>query len=159
MNRDIVRLDAAIRVSKSALARLRDSIDYDAETLAAGIGAGDTASREQQRALDAFVQRYQQVFEHIAQRFFASVYRAAELGDRPPPLRTLLVWAEEVGLVASARVWSERAELRNRLVHEYPVEPEQRAIALTSAVAESRLILEEFDAALGYVDERRLLEA
>ncbi len=159
MSNEAVRLAAAIRVTKAAAVRLKDSVEHDRDFLQAAIIAGDGISREQSRALDAFVQRYQQMFEHMAQRLFSAIYRAAEYGDRPPPLRTLFIWAEEVGLVQSSLVWGERAELRNRLVHEYPVQAEQRAIALTSALHEASLILRELDTqVLAYVDAKNLLE-
>ncbi len=158
MSSDTVRLAAAIRVTRAAAARLRDSIENDAEALRSGVAAGDSADREQSKALDAFVQRYQQMFEHMAQRLFSAIYRADELGERPPPLRTLFIWAEETGLVNSAMVWGERAELRNRLVHEYPVQAAQRAVALTSAIREAALMLDEFEAALAYIDRKDLLE-
>ena len=158
MSKDSVRLAAALNVSRSAAARMTGSLTNDVDLMRAGSAAGDHADSAQLRAIDAFVQRYQQLFEHMASRLVGAVYRAEEHGARPPAFRSLLIWAEEVGLIANSRIWAERAELRNRLVHEYPVEAELRAEALLAAIAEGRRMLDELRLMIAYIAANNLLE-
>ena len=157
MNKEDIRLAAAMEAAQRGARRLRRSLELDRKTIDAGIAAGDEATEDQVRALDAFVQRYQQVYELIAHRLYPAIYRSASFGDRPPALRSLMIWLEEVGVIDGARLWLARAELRNRLVHEYPVEDEERATALTAALSESSAMLGQLTAALSYIERAGLL--
>lgn len=158
MNKEALRLAAAIDVTNRAAVRLRQSLSKDAALIAGGIEVGDDANDDQLRAIDAFVQRYEQYFEHITQRLFPAIYRAEEFGARPPMLRRLSVWLEEVGAIGPALEWAERSELRNRLIHEYPLEGAERAVALNAALVQSRAMLIEVEKILAYINERKLLE-
>lgn len=156
MNKEDIRLSAAISAAQRGGRRLRRSLELDRPTIDAGIAAGDDATEDQVRALDAFVQRYQQVYDLIAHRLYPAIYRSASLGERPPALRSLMVWLEEQAVIDGARLWLARAELRNRLVHEYPLEDEERAAALIAALSEADAMLAQLAAALAYIESARL---
>lgn len=160
MKADVARLQAAVEVTRRAARRLEMSLATDRPLLDVAIDAAEESLDEERlRALDAFVQRYQQLVEHMTHRFYPAIYRREEYGGRPPSVRTLMNIYEGADVLLSARDWEDRAELRNRLVHEYPLDPEERARALTAAIAQSSLMLADLDRGLAYIQDRKLLEA
>lgn len=159
MNRDALRLQAAIDVTQRAADRLRSSIVDDEVMLSRAVrDANVEHDTDLLRVLDAFVQRFQQFHEHMSHRLYPAIYRSEQLGERPPPPRNLFVWLEGLALFDSARIWTERQEIRNRLIHEYPLDASDRAIALQAAVEQSAAMLDEFNRALAYIARRDLLE-
>ena len=141
-----------------AAARLRQSLDLDRERVARVARlAGDALDPDDLRAADALIQRYQQLLEHLTHRLLAAVYRRESLGERPPDLRTLLAIYEGRSLIDRAADWQGRIELRNRLVHEYPIDESDRGADLMGAVAEAERMLADVDRIRAYVRDHHLL--
>ena len=159
MNSAVRRLEAAVEVTLRAAARLQRSLEGDMALLIAAAASGDSETGDERlRAVDAFVQRFQQLHEHVLYRFYPAIYRLETFGDRPPPTATLLAEYEGLGIVDSSREWRRRTELRNRLVHEYPLEPEDRAKALAATIEQAAAMLAEIDRGMAYVKRKALLE-
>lgn len=155
MNPDNLRLQAAIDVTKRGIDPLNWSLENDISLL--GSSGVATGNQQALRAIDAFIQRFQQVLEHITHRLFPAIYRAETIGERPPALRTLLTYLHEAGLVADPRDWQRRIELRNQLVHEYPIGEDERHEAIAAMLAESRELVRAFNDALDYIARKELL--
>lgn len=155
MNGDQRRLSLAITVTKSAANRMACSLSEDLELLSRV--EIDREATDVLRAADAFIQRYQQLVEHMTHRLFPAIYRCLSVGDRAPPLRALLTMMEEEGATCEAKRWAQRMELRNQLVHEYPIDPADRTSTFGAAVNEASAMLEEFEVALSYISARTLL--
>lgn len=155
MNGDQRRLSLAITVTRGAADRMARSLSDDRELLSRV--EADSEATDILRAADAFIQRYQQLVEHMTHRLFPAIYRCISMGERAPPLRTLLMMMEEQSAAGEAKRWTQRIELRNQLVHEYPVDPADRSSAFESAINEAIAMLEEFELSLIYVDARKLL--
>lgn len=159
MKRDARRLSAAVEAAAGAAVRLRSSITDDASELQRIVrGEDDDLDRHLLLVVDAFVQRFQQMHEHMTHRLYPAFYRRAEFGERPPPMLKLLTWLEGVGLIDDRHVWGRIAETRNRLVHEYPLDPSDRSAALGTAVEQASTMLEQFERAMTQIAERDLLE-
>lgn len=129
----------------SVEARVGDSLRDDeaairrfADAMLAGNGTRDDA-----RAADAFVQRFEQLFEITLRRLFPATARVADVGDRADGLRELLDRLEKLGFIADAPKWVRRKDLRDRLVHEYPDDPRERAADLLSALDEAGVVVAE----------------
>lgn len=84
-------------------------------------------------AIDAFLQRFQQVVDLTLRKLFPKLVAALKLREERVALRPVLDRLEREGLIESADWCSELNELRNRLVHEYAMSPEQRATELNTA--------------------------
>ena len=152
-------MEAAIETSRRAADRLGRSLSQDRGLIEAAIGDPDGhEDAETSRALDAFVQRFQQLHEHLTQRLLPALFRLESFGERPPPLRTLATQYEGANILPRAADWGVRAEIRNRLVHEYPLDPVDRAKALALALEHGAGMISDFDRVLAYVNERRLME-
>ncbi|QQV77228.1 hypothetical protein H5J25_18260 [Sphingomonas aliaeris] len=159
MNRDALRLAAAVDVTSRATERLKSSIVDDRILIARAIADPNVEQdKELLRALDAFVQRFQQVHEHMTHRLYPAFYRVATAGDRPPALRDLFVWLERFKFFDSGLVWVERTELRNRLIHEYPLDAADRILDLQAAVELSSAMMAEFDRVITHIADRNILE-
>ena len=158
MTRDQSRLLDAIATTRAAAERLRDSLRMGGAELAAAISLSPQDEPGALREVDAFVQRYQQVVEHVTHRLFGAIYRAEELGDRPPPLTRLFRYLESIAALDATEPWRVYLEIRNRLVHEYPLDPADRAQALTDAAEASIAILTDIDILFAYIGRRKLLE-
>lgn len=159
MSREVLRLRSALDVTSKAVERLRSSLIDDKDLLIRAIAHSDVERAvDLLRALDAFVQRFQQVYEHMTHRLYPAIYRVATAGDRPPFPTALYKWAAEFGYFESGRVWLERTELRNRLMHEYPIDAGDRAVDLQAAVEQSFAMLDEFDRVVVHIADRNILE-
>ena len=156
MTKDRFRLLDAIAAVDGAALRLRQSVVDRRAVIEQAIDA-DWQDAALSEPLDAFVQRYQQLVEHMTHRLYPAIYRLAQ-GERAPFLGTLLTDFEGRGLLASADAWKVRMELRNRLVHEYPLDSNDRAAALRHALIQSVDMLDDLRTALDVVTERRWLE-
>ncbi|WP_174279313.1 hypothetical protein [Sphingomonas bacterium] len=159
MTRDQLRLLDAVKTTASVADRLRDSLRFDGAELKAAIALLPQGDAGALRETDAFIQRYQQLVEHMTHRLFGAIYRAEELGERPPPLRRLLALLEGTKALKSAETWTVYIEIRNRLVHEYPSDESELATALTEASAAGFAILDELEGVMDYVTRRKLLES
>jgi hypothetical protein len=154
----VQRLQEAIDVTARAAARLKSSLSDDAADLDRAIGNESTgADKHLLNILDSFVQRFQQVHEHMTHRLFPALFRVEELGERPPPMLKLLSWLEGWNLIENRSAWGRYAEARNRLVHEYPLDPAERAEALRLAVDYSAAMLGDLDRLMEHVRSRDLL--
>ncbi len=158
MTRDQSRLLDAVATTRAAAERLRDSLRMDGAELAAAIALSPQGEPGALREVDAFVHRYQQAVEHVTHRLFGAIYRAEELGNRPPPLTGLFAFIESVGVLNTAQPWKVYLEIRNRLVHEYPLDAVERAQELKGAAEASHAILADIDILFAYIGRRKLLE-
>ncbi|HEV2569164.1 MAG TPA: HepT-like ribonuclease domain-containing protein [Sphingomonas sp.] len=96
--------------------------------------------------IDAFLQRFQQVVDLTLRKLFPKLVAALELREERVALRPVLDRLEREGLIESADWWSELNELRNRLVHEYAMAPDQRAAELNKAWSYAHGLLEQLEA-------------
>ena len=158
MTRDQSRLLDAVATTRAAADRLRDSLRRDGAELEAAIALSPQGEPGALREVDAFVQRYQQVVEHVTHRLFGAIYRAEEFGDRPPPLTRLFKYLDGISALDTTEQWRVYLEIRNRLVHEYPLDAVDRAQALREAAAASHAILTDVDILFAYIGRRKLLE-
>jgi hypothetical protein len=158
LNKHRARLIEAMKVTAGAERRLRSSLTEDAELIARAFRLGGEDDADVLRAVDAFVQRFQQMLEHMLQRFYPALYRLEEGGERPPTRLELYRWVEERSLVDAALSWVERVETRNRLVHEYPLSPEDRSAALISAIRHANEMLDEYRLGIQRVEGRGLVD-
>ncbi len=151
------RLASAIETIEGAALRIRSSLKSDRDLLeTVGQDGADPHDEDRMRATDAFVQRYQQFYEHFVRRLYPALYRVQQIGEPAPLLIDLIAHFEQVGLVEDAAQWVNRAELRNRLIHEYPLEKRERAETIQNALREAEAMLTEMDRALDYVAKRNL---
>ena len=158
MNREARRLRAAADATVRVASRVGSSLGEYRADLERGIATEDVeADGHLLLVLDSFVQRFQQLYEHLIQRLYPALFRAEQLGERPPPTLDLLRWLEEQGLIADRRSWGLYGEARHRLVHEYPLDPVERAEALTLALDYSGKMLEDLNRAISHIERKGLL--
>jgi hypothetical protein len=124
--------------------RLRLSLDRDHSLFPLQGGAFDDDVAL--LTIDAFLQRFQQVVDLTLRKLFPKLVAALELREERVALRPVLDRLEREGLIESADWWSELNELRNRLVHEYAMAPDQRAAELNKAWSYAHGLLEQLEA-------------
>ncbi len=141
------RLRSALRKLAGVETRLRRSLTEDAAAIdryAATYIAGE-ATADDERAADAFLQRFEQMFEMLLRRVFPATLRLVDVADDGEGLLNTLNRLEGLGYLPDAKEWLLRRELRDRLIHEYPDDPAARAADLQAAIAGGRAILTELN--------------
>lgn len=142
-----------------AVERLQDSLGRDRAVLERVATTTDTPNHpDDLRAMDAFLQRFQQTLEHMNGRVLPAIYRIEEPGGVRPAFRTMLLHFERQGLVADSREWGERIEVRNRLAHEYPLSPVNRTRDLLAAIAAATRLVADWRRMNDYVTQRGYLD-
>lgn len=123
----------AARLEKS-LARLTPHLPLTDETLDALDDGG-------QEALDAFLKRYEQLADLIENRLFRglALLEGEDLTDKSKRDITMLM--EKLGVAENAAAWTACSILRNRLAHDYPTAPGDRASRINQAHAGAALLL------------------
>lgn len=142
---DREKLRGALRKLAGVEARLRRSLVNDIaaiRTFAVSPVATDE-NEDEARAVDAFIQRFEQVFEVVLRRLFPATLRLVSTGDRSDGFLEMLNRLERLGFVVDPESWVRRKELRDRLVHEYPDDPVERSTDLTAALAAAAEVLAE----------------
>ena len=141
------RLTAALRKLARVEAKVRSSLGGDrAAIVRFARGNTDIAANEDDlRAADAFVQRFEQLFEIVLRRLFPATIRIVGVGGRADSIIEILVQLEQLEFIADAKAWVARKDLRDRLVHEYPDDPDARRIDLLAALASAEAILVELE--------------
>jgi hypothetical protein len=149
------RLLAAMEIAGRAGHRLERLAIGDRILLEAAIDV-DGEDEGAMRVVDAFIQRFQQLVEQMIRRLYPALYRRLE-ADHAPPLVTLLAYLEGNGLIDSEQRWATIIDLRNKLVHEYPLTEEERAAALHVIVGMVPAILADLAAAFRFITDNRLV--
>jgi hypothetical protein len=133
-------------------ARLRASLDEDSGLFPLDAQSVITADA---KAIDAFLQRFQQVSDLLLRKAFPRLLAALEERDERHRFRDMLDELERFGVIESADLWSDINDLRNRLVHEYAMDPEPRSRELNLAWSMAPLLIEAVQRCLSYLDEGR----
>lgn len=102
----------------------------------------ETVVAADEKTIDAFLQRYQQVADLILRKAFPRLLAALEQRDERVRFRDMLDELERYGVIDSADFWSDVNDQRNRLVHEYAMEPAERAAELNRAWAFAPALVE-----------------
>ena len=119
------------------LARLHESVTEDANLFPLSANSFDRQSR---KALDAFLKRFQQVYDILARKVMPAMHLFLTADVRPRSFRDTLDAFERLELIDSADRWEELNELRNRLIHEYALDDLTRAHELNAAFAAAPMI-------------------
>lgn len=112
------------------LARLRESVEEDGHLFPLSASSFDRVSR---KALDAYLQRFQQVYDILARKLMPAMHAYLAADARPRSFRDMLDAFERLDLIESADKWEELNELQNRLIHEYALDDATRAQELNAA--------------------------
>ena len=75
------------------------------------------ANIELSERVEAFVSRFGRLQDTLGDKLLPALLSA--LGEKPQFMVDNLVYAERMGLLASAESWLEMRQLRNQMVHEY----------------------------------------
>lgn len=144
----------ALGSAERVAARLRRSVAELSSRLPAGssIPSVDDAF---EKDIDAFLKRWEQLQDLLANRFARSilVFVAADVSGWTS--REAFSELESIGALAGADRFFEISRLRNRLIHEYPMDDERRWSRIDMAWAFAPALLEEHDRMAAYA--RRLL--
>lgn len=131
------RVERALAMIAGPLSRLRESVEDDGQLFPLSAGSFDRQSR---KALDAFLQRFQQVYDILARKLMPAMHAYLVADARPRSFRDTLDAFERLELIDSADRWEELNELRNRLIHEYALDDATRAQELNAAFALTAMI-------------------
>lgn len=128
---------AASRIAR----RLRLSLDdFAAVPLdAATVAAFDDAM--QQRS-DACLKRVESLIAQLQDQVWRLAMAAEQMPVRLDTRRERAEAMQRLGLLAPGETFADAARLRNRLVHEYPDEPEKQAELLRAALGTAPLLLD-----------------
>ena len=127
------RLSQTFTALSSIGGRLRMSVDdpgFALPATSANVSMTDDAAL---KARDAFLQRFQQTTDHLLRRLFPRLLVAAEQKDDAVTFRETLERLCRLGVIDDVETWVTLARLRNRLTHEYALEPHELAQDLNTA--------------------------
>ncbi|QMW22008.1 ribonuclease HepT family protein [Sandaracinobacteroides saxicola] len=129
------------------------ALDSSAATIAVGVqetldllgpppaspAAFDALDRVQRTAATALLKRIEQQQDILA-RMFRTALIADGVDIAPMTARDIANRMEKLGVIPDAAGWSALVRLRNRLAHEYPLNPHQQHQRLLDAIAAAPLL-------------------
>lgn len=123
------------------------------------VSASDLKSDDHEaiKARDAFLQRFGQATDHVLRKLFRRMQAAITGSLELLTVRELFNALHRVGLVESPQVWMEFIELRNRLIHDYALDPDELATALNDAWYRAPILLQQIESARAFARSRGLL--
>ena len=105
--------------------------------------------------LDAMLKRYEQMLTMLGEHLFKLVAVLEMDPSAGQTKRDLANFMEKVGVVKSAQEFSDCADVRNRLTHLYPFNPEKQVKAVNEAILLTHVLLSTFKNLEKYVDNRK----
>lgn len=124
----VLRLGETFDALAGPLARLRRSLRDDAHALPDPERPEQTD--EQVDAVDAFLQRFQQTADLTLRKLFPRLLAVLEASDTKRAFASVLDRLDGYEVIDDVAWWTELNSIRNRLIHEYAMEPTARAIEL-----------------------------
>ncbi len=146
--------DALASIGRRLTSSLHDDHRYFPVT-ANSFASGDA---EMMKALDAFLQRFNQMLDHVLRKLFPRLQAVISVDDELLPLRELFENLHRAGIIADVATWREFIEVRNRLTHDYALDPLERATVLNDAWTRAPALLEQIDRAHAYVVRHAILK-
>jgi hypothetical protein len=151
-------LDDNLRAAKIVAQRLQT---YHADLLSAypfttaSIATLDAKPDSQRLVyIDGMIKRFEQLLNLEQDNLFKTI---AILDNDPSAgraKRDLTDYMERIGCVKSARAFSDMAMIRNRLAHEYPMDPAKQARLVNDVMIGTQLLLDVLVAVEHYVQQR-----
>lgn len=113
---------------------------------------------EQTEALDALLHRFTNLLAMVQDRLFRGVALLEEEDLTGRSKRDLTNLMERFGAIPSGERFSALAELRNRLAHDYPNQPEKQAERLNDAYGNAAELLRILDGLRNYAMTKGLVD-
>lgn len=145
--------DALAAISR----RLALSLSEDSNVFPVDAASASSEDPATMRVLDAFLQRYSQTLDQLLRKLFPRLNAAIIGDDDLLPIRQVLESLHRAGVVESVSAWLELIEVRNRLTHEYALDPASRAAALNEAWDRAPALLAQVERARSYVERHELI--
>ena len=113
--------------------------------------------RERLVEIDAFLKRFENAQDIVQRRLFRAVLMAEGESIRGQPAAEIADQLQARGALASAAQWKALAELRNRLSHDCPLDPDIQASRINAVNDAVPVLVDTVDAVKRYVDRQGLL--
>lgn len=139
--------------------RLRHSIDRLADDFPITGQKLDALDEETIEATDAFIKRFEQLQDAIANRVFRGIAILEQEDVSTLSRRDLALLMEKLGAIPSADEWARLSILRNQLAHEYPDEPDKQAARLSAAYTAAPRLVGIAAGLRDYVGAKQLAES
>ena len=110
------------------------------------------------KTLDAFLQRFNQTLDHVLRKLFPRLQAAISGSDELLPVRELFENLHRAGIIEDIDAWRELLEVRDRLTHDYALDPLERAATLNDAWMRASALLAQIDRAHGYALQHKLID-
>lgn len=151
------RLRRAIDASRAIGRRLELSIVEDGRWFP--VGPEDLAGVDHDaiRARDAFLQRFGQATDHVLRKLFPRLQAEVTGAFEVLTVRELLEALHRIGVVDAPRTWMEFLEVRNRLIHDYALDPQELADSLNDAWRRAPILVRQIEAVAAFARDHRLL--
>jgi hypothetical protein len=149
--------DGALAAIVEAVRRLERNLELSlAEMSAMGpvtAGLVDNATRAQHKDIQAFLKTFEQLQDLTANRLIRAILVDLAIDTTGWSARDAFDKMESLGALQDAREFRKIAQLRNRLVHEYPMSSDRRAQRINDAIAAARRLRVELATLLAYADD------
>lgn len=107
-------------------------------------------------ASKSVVKSVEQVEEQLA-RLFRTILQVRAIDTNGWYAQDIANHMEKIGIVADAATWVNVIKLRNRLVHDYPIDPQSQFSKLLEAYKAADFLRETAGRAIAYVKEHDLI--
>jgi hypothetical protein len=147
-------LSANFAAAGKTMARLQHSLRAAATLLPADAARVTALTDIEMERLDALLKRYEQAVDALQNGLFKGI--AALSGEDVAALsrRDVADVMERLGALPDAARWTEAVLLRNRLAHDYPMQPERQAARLNAVLERGAWLLQVFDQVGRYLEPR-----
>ena len=113
--------------------------------------------RERLVQIDAFLKQFENAQDIVQRRLFRAVLMAEGESIRGQPVAEIADQLQARGALSSAAEWKALAEPRNRLIHDYPLDPDIQASRINAVADAVPVLVDTVDAVKRYVDRQGLL--
>lgn len=140
---------AARRLDESLALSLADMAAFAPVTAA----MVEHATRAKHKDTQAFLKTFEQLQDLVANRLIRAILVEEAIDTSGWSARDAFDKMEALGALQDAHEFRKIAQLRNRLVHEYPMSAERRAQRINDAIAAARRLRLDVVSLVGHADE------
>lgn len=144
-------LAEALAMADAVAVRLRKSQEDLAGILPIEAHALAELGNQEHANIDALIKRVENLQDILQRRVFRALLMAEGEAVRGQPAPAIADLLEARGAIASAEQWKDLAGLRNRLAHDYPLNPDIQADRINGAFAAIALLTATLDQIRQYI--------
>lgn len=136
------RITREFEVCDRHIIRIKEALDELSAILPIQCDKYQTLTSDEVRCLDQFIFRFSKLQDAMGAKLFRYILEHLNEDTSSLPMRDILNRLERYNIIPSVSEWIYVRELRNEIVHDYPIDDQEVVQAINELINKTDLLLE-----------------